>query len=339
MFVIDSGPVYIYSLNEILESPTEKSIFPYSKTLNKFYSWYENSLVIVNDGQAIIGIEIENRKHLIFETLNGNQIQCFGQREANITTLLFHEYSNTLFVGRYENMIIGYKQNKNTNLWEEVQVFPNLGVEWVLCSAQLGSLILLAGTKRSFQFIDVKSGVISGHIIKTAFENIQSLQVCIGLDSNVFLSVGGENQIDYNETSDFFDISILGLMFQATCKEYSQKIKKIDQFVGQIDEKDKKIKAQRKLINTIKAHLSNDKNKHLENREFIKNLILKIKTRTIRLDQLKVQKKKLTFDYYKVFADFDLMRHSKVKPRSIKRNLLFHKNVEDEIIEKDSNRN
>ena len=73
----------------------------------------ESSLIVLEDGNSVIGIENDPKTSLTMESITTKEIQIFGKREDVINTLLLNESGNLLFAGGEDEKLVKYKQNES----------------------------------------------------------------------------------------------------------------------------------------------------------------------------------------------------------------------------------
>lgn len=209
MYLIASGPVQTYSLDAIFEA-TESSIPIVSKTQHDFEVYYETSFVVIDDGDIILGISTnKDKKTLIMEKIDGTHSQEFGERDWDIETLLYHDKSRTLFVGASDEKVVQYKRNQETGDWEVLKDFGKLMIDSVRSCTQIGNLVIFGGLNRVLRVIHVSTGEVVGDCVETAIGCITSLQACVGLNGQVYLSVAGSKSSEASGVSDLLDITLL----------------------------------------------------------------------------------------------------------------------------------
>lgn len=216
----------MYSLEKIFKTQSSKTVSFFSKTKSQFYLNYETNLVILNKGSAIIGIDEKTEVNLVMEIIKENHFQKFGEREDGINTLQYHEKSQTLLVGGDDEKVIQYKQNGNSKKWEILRDYGDIGISWIYSFCQMGNLIFLFGSD-SFRIINVHTKDLIESTHDTVIQNINSTQLCVGLNSEIYLSIGGMNADKYSEDSDLMDISYLYKKCNSLTIKSSQNKKKI----------------------------------------------------------------------------------------------------------------
>ena len=124
-----------------------------------------------------------------------------------IRTVLFNSLTQSLLVGDQNGQVKQYeKENQSFTM---IKDYGDLGVGWVVSSTQVGGFAIFGGTDYSLVAIDISKRRVFPELLKSPFGLTYSLEVCEGVDSNVYLSLGGGLPDYSSDASDWLDVTLL----------------------------------------------------------------------------------------------------------------------------------
>ena len=124
-----------------------------------------------------------------------------------ISSLLFDEVSQSLLVGDYSGGLRQYKREITTNAFTLVKDYGSVGLECVYSSVQVGDFCFFGGRNHRVVVIDILSRRLE--TVHSSFRSTYCLEVCQGLHSKVYLSLGGFDP-DFGEYAfDCLDITAI----------------------------------------------------------------------------------------------------------------------------------
>jgi hypothetical protein len=139
-------------------------------------------------------------------------------------------------VGDKQGRVIEYQEGSNKETWTKVKDYGDLGIGWIVSVDQIEDVLVFGGYETySIRAIDSVNKTLLSGTLKTAFEDIYSLQVCELPKNKVFLSVCGGNPDYLNNQTDIFDAKELArkfnFQFQRNLKSSSlEEDKNVQQF-------------------------------------------------------------------------------------------------------------
>lgn len=207
-WLIIRDKIAIYSLDQIFEADEYEEISPLFETRNKFEFYNQTSFAVLNKGDTIIGIEKDSKKKLLIETFSNGKSQIFGERKRRISTIIYHESTNTLLVGGFDNKLIQYKQDEQSGKWIVYREFKDLDFGFIDAFVQVGNLLIFEKYSKIIIFNVFSGKVIRKELIREKKYFIESLQVCHTNDSKFYLSIGKDYLDSLSHSSDFLDSQI-----------------------------------------------------------------------------------------------------------------------------------
>ena len=126
----------------------------------------------------------------------------------------------------------------------------------VLSSALVGRFAIFGGDDYSIAVIDILERRLCTEVIKSPFEYPRSLEVCHGLGSNVYLSIGGSDPNYSSDVSDNLDVTRL---YNGSEKIHRQVPEEINQSQTNLDKKDETIDTLKLKIEKLEADLLKEK--------------------------------------------------------------------------------
>ena len=161
-----------------------------------------------------------------------------GTHGCSIITVLWNSLTQSLLVGDLKDEVKQYK--KVNHSFTMIKDYGYVGVDRVFSSTQLGRLAIFGGGDRSLVVIDTSEQRICPGRLKSPFLKTYSLQICEGVGSKVYLSLGGYEPEYSWDASDFLDVTLL---YNGHKKDSSKVPEKMNQAHALLKEKDKVIKS------------------------------------------------------------------------------------------------
>ena len=177
------------------------------QTHNQFYVQFENSFFILPDGKTIVGPDGSDWNKLIVEDITLRNPTQIGTHGCSIITVLWNSLTQSLLVGDLKDEVKQYK--KVNHSFTMIKDYGYVGVDRVFSSTQLGRLAIFGGGDRSLVVIDTSEQRICPGRLKSPFLKTYSLQICEGVGSKVYLSLGGYEPEYSWDASDFLDVTLL----------------------------------------------------------------------------------------------------------------------------------
>ena len=184
---------------------------------------------------------------------------------STIWSVLFDTQTQTLLVGDESGNVKQYKKTKKSTFFGLLKdsVSFNLdkshgdvGVGLVLSSALVGRFAIFGGDDYSIAVIDILERRLCTEVIKSPFEYPRSLEVCHGLGSNVYLSIGGSDPNYSSDVSDYLDVTRL---YNGSKKKPKQVSKEVNQSKTNLDKKDETIDTLKLKIKQLRSELQKQK--------------------------------------------------------------------------------
>ena len=204
---MSSNKIRSYSLAEVVNAANNSTIKIRHQTQNDFYMFYENSFLVLPDAKTVVGVDFSDRKKLMIEDITLRNPRQIGTHGDCIETVLFDSLTRSLLVGDVNGHVRQYKKEKES--FTMVKDYGDVGVGVVYSSTQVGRYAIFGGDKNSLVAIDVSEQRVCAGYLKSSFEWTFSLQICEGVGSNVYLSLGGEYAKYFLNPSDFLDVTRL----------------------------------------------------------------------------------------------------------------------------------
>ena len=188
------------------------------ETENKFQVYGENGFLVLPDGKTVVSADMWDSKKLVMEDITEVNPTQIGTHSDKISSLLFHNLTQSLLVGNIEGDVKQYKRNNGSFTF--VKDYRNLGVGQVLSSAQVGPFVIFGGNNHSLVAIDLKNQTVIKGFLKTAYKGNKSLQVCFTNYHRVFLSVSGYDPDFSSGKSNFFDVTCMTIKNPSSLKNF-----------------------------------------------------------------------------------------------------------------------
>lgn len=129
----------------------------------------ESSLIVLEDGNSVIGIENDPKTSLTMESITTKEIQIFGKREDVINTLLLNESGNLLFAGGEDEKLVKYKQNESDGQWKKVNE-EDLGISSIFTSTNIENLAFFGGDSPFVCIMNTDTGEVIQDLFRTAVD-------------------------------------------------------------------------------------------------------------------------------------------------------------------------
>ena len=191
----------------MINAANRSSIKIRHKTQNEFYLRNENNFLVLPDAKTVVGADYSDREKLIVEDITLRNPRQIGKHDDVISTVLFDSLTQSLLVGDSSGHVKQYK--KENQSFTMVKDYGNVGVDEILSSTQVGRFAIFGGSKYLLVAIDISEQRLSPGRLKSPFLWTYTLQVCQGIGSNVYLSLGGEYPKYSSDASDFLDVTLL----------------------------------------------------------------------------------------------------------------------------------
>ena len=223
----------------------DSSVEIHHQTQNKFYVFLENQFLVLPNAKTVVGADGLDRKKLMIENITERNPTKIGRHSDEILSILFDSLTQTLLVGDRSGHVKQYKKRKKSTVFGPsedpfsftlLKDYGNVGVDQVLSSAQVGGFVIFGGDNRSLIAINISEQWLCKGKIKSPFVSIFSLQVCDGLESNIYLSVGGEYPNYSSGLSDYLDVSQVNKNKKSDTIQCSQEINKLQTMLPQKNE-------------------------------------------------------------------------------------------------------
>ena len=162
---------------------------------------------------------------------------------------------------------------------------------------------------------------------ETGVSRIYTMKLCHGLNSRIYLSVGGLEFLEDWKPSDFLDISFLLFKLGLFSNDFSFRKINIPFNEFLLEKKYDRIRYQKNSIQYLKSNLFKTQNEK-DNRDLLIALYKhQIKNQTKALKILKSKKKDLKEKYTKNFATLDYIKNINENPIKYKSNLIFQNSI------------
>ena len=186
-----------------------------------------------------------------------------GTHDGWIRTVLFDILTQSLLVGDNKGHVKQYK--KENGSFTMVKDYGDMGMGEVFSSIQVGRFAIFGGDNRSLIAIDIYEQEVCKGRKKSPFGCTYSLQVFEGLDSNVYLFLGGYGPIYSSDASDFLDVTLLYNNYNHINEVYE----KINQARAPLDQKEEIINFLNLKIKQLKSSLQKqvDQNQGTSNKK------------------------------------------------------------------------
>ena len=157
-----------------------------------------------------------------------------GTHVGWISTVLFDSLTQSLLVGDFDGHLKQYK--KVNQSFTIVKDYGELDVGCVLSSTQVGRFAIFGGNDRSLVAIDISKQRVFPGRLKSPFKNAYSLQVCQGIGSNVYLSLGGSSPEYSSDAFDFLDVTLFCNPQKTKSPNLRQKMNQADSALREKDQ-------------------------------------------------------------------------------------------------------
>ena len=228
-----------------------------NQTQNSFWVFHENHFLVLPDGKTVVGADGSDKKKLLFEDITQGNPRQIGTHDDWIRTVLFHSLSQSLLVGDDKGHVKQYKKVNQSFMM--VKDYGNVGVDSVFSSIQIDRFAIFGGDKRSLVAIDISEQQVCSGRMKSPFAWTYSLQVCEGVGSKMYLSLGGNIPHYFSDTSDLLDVTLL---YNSQKKDSPKNTEKINQAHTALKEKDEIIYALSLKISQLESSLQKQVNQN-----------------------------------------------------------------------------
>ena len=177
------------------------------ETENEFCMEFENSFLVFPDGKTIVGADGLKKYKLIMEDITEENSTQIRIHDDWIQTVLFDSLTQSLLVGDINGHVKQYK--KVDQSFTMVKEYGDVGLGSVYSCAQVGLFAIFGGYDHSLVAIDIFGQRVCSVRLKSKFACTFSLQVCKGVGSEVYLSLGGEYPENSSDAFDCLDVTYL----------------------------------------------------------------------------------------------------------------------------------
>ena len=225
-----------------------------NQTQNQFWLEFENQFLVLPDQKSVIGPDGSDPKKLMMEDITQGNPRQIGTHVSVIQTVLFDNQTQSLLVGDNKGDV---KQSKMENgSFTKVKNYKKVCEGSIFSSTQVGRFAIFGGKGNSLVVIDISGQQVCPIDQKSPFFYTYSLQVCKGLGSNVYLSLGGR-LCDYSlDTSDCLDVTLLNIDYNLNKTKLPKKVKQSNALIV---EKDKFINYLSVKIKQLESSLEKQK--------------------------------------------------------------------------------
>ena len=254
-----------YSLESVVNAFDNFTIKIRHQSKKRFKVLSQSQFVVLPDGKTLVGADGLDSKKLVMDDITKGNPSKIGTHKGGIITLLFDSMTETLFVGDISGHVKQYKRSQKSNFFGLLKDsdsfillkdYGYVGVGRVLSSAQVSRLAIFGGNKNSLAAIDISKQQLCTGVIKSPFMSTNSLEVCRGADSNVYLSIGGSDPNYFSNVSDYLDVT---QVYNGSEKKPRQVPEEINQLQKILDLKDESIKSLKIKIKKLEADLKKQK--------------------------------------------------------------------------------
>jgi hypothetical protein len=176
-------------------------------------------LIILDDGNILIGVNAENKKQVITEDIRLNRFpEIIKTHEAYVFSLLANKGENIFWAGLSNGSILQYACGP-ANGWKIQVKYSGLQIESVYCLSLFGNLLFAGGNDYKVCIINTADKKVHPMIFNTAIKSIRSLQICVVSPSETYLTVTGrlpsysDNKTDLYNVSEFQQITFAEKIF------------------------------------------------------------------------------------------------------------------------------
>ena len=205
----------------MMNANSDSSVKISYKGNNNFQAAYLNHFLVLPDAKTIVGVDGSDREKLVMEDISEGKSTLIGKNSDEISSLLFHSPTQSLLVGDIDGYIKQYK--KLNGSFTLVKDYGDVDVGSIWSSAQVGQFAIFGGSNGSLVVIDIKNKMFIKGFLETAYESINSLQVCFTNYHRIFLSVSGIKPDFSSGKSNIFDITCMGRNDPSSFKNFPYK--------------------------------------------------------------------------------------------------------------------
>ena len=194
-----------------MEHTQVSSIEPIYTSSSQFGVEFENLFVVLDDAKHVIGVDPTDAGKLILENLENGKADRFGWSQSScykyITTVVFDGKTGSLYCGNNQHQIHKYKVDTARKSCKKVKDFGDLGMGLIISSHRFIHFIFFGGNWGKIRVLDLSTGeFLPGHL-ETSIWNIQSLQVCVKSNNQIYLAVSGNEPVYSKNKTDLFDVT------------------------------------------------------------------------------------------------------------------------------------
>ena len=216
-----------------MNAPNDSVIKIRHQTQDRYWVQFDNHFLVLPDAKTLVGADATDKSKLMIDDITQGNPKQIGKHGSWISTVLFDSLTQSLLVGDIDGHVKQYK--KVNQSFRMVKDYGDLGVGWVISSSQKGHIAIFGGDQYSLIAIDIFKKQVFDGLLKSPFKFTLSLQVYKGVNSNVYLSLGGDCPKYSSDASDFLDVTLL-FNRQKHINEIYQKMNKAHALLEEKDE-------------------------------------------------------------------------------------------------------
>ena len=202
------------------------------------------------DAKTVIGVDYSDKYKLMIEDITQGNPRQIGTHRSWISTVLFDSLTQSLLVGDNKGHVKQYK--KLNQSFTMVKDYGDVGLNSVLSSTIVGGFAVFGGDFYSLVAIDISEQRFCARLPKSPYLFTYSLQVCEGVGSDVFLSLGGTSPEYSSDATDFLDVTLL---YKGQKKDSAKLFEEMNQADALLEKKDLLIKSLNLKIEKLKSFL------------------------------------------------------------------------------------
>lgn len=176
-----------------------------NESATQFFVLYETGFTVLPDQKHVIGVDASNGKNLVMEDLQSKSPTQIATHADFIRTVVYNQVTDSLLAGDRKGHVVQYQ--KTGDSFGLLRDFGDVGVGQVYCSSQVGDLVVFGGYKTfSLVVVSASESRLCEGTLKSPFLYTYSLRVCQGVNSQMYLSMGGTNPEYADKTPDCLEI-------------------------------------------------------------------------------------------------------------------------------------
>ena len=201
----------LFKIQTIIEKSKGSNITPFSKSVNKFWLFYENQFDFLDDQNTIIGVDANDQNQLLIEDLTNTCTIKVERQQSSITNLIFDKTTMTLLAGGKDGCIVQFKLDLIKKIAEKIKIHKVKKIGHISSSCIFMNFVFFGGTKMKVKALNLSNGKLIPEQINTSIESILSLEIFCIDNSKIYLSICGDMS---NDSENNFDLLNLSDLFQ-----------------------------------------------------------------------------------------------------------------------------